>query len=706
MSARRSRGCRFGGSARPGAPRRRTRSASRSATRTPDVYGNAALPNLQPPDVVVDGPHTSIAPIGFGPIAEQWPMRQARLSAQSVAWLERRYADMLPDDFDGDFFQASPADQRLEELRPNERIVLENLLRQHPRLVTSLPGHVPVAFVDAPGAAPFELRLVADTLWIDSDRGVCTVTWRGTLPLRDPAQQGRIVIGLSEPGTRLTWADLHRHRDPRTAQPSQVNEVAASRVKRPTLPFAIPSGGTIDVPSRPPPARKRDDMTETLTDEDDEFSGARTVLPFNRRPRGEGGSSAPLPAAGRPAQSAPPPPITQPPIAQPPIAPPAMAMPASANVDAAASPWATASPGRPPPVMGDMGRSAAYQPPPAPALASSPSSAAPVDNVSEAPRGGWGPPNGRSAGEPMVEFRRDVSDAAQRGVVAASNAAADAARTPMNESAASPARPANSEGERLAVGFDLFWYDAQKLPRMRSALAPRGSARFERDWSVPEGSDRDEIGARERGEVLRLLSRTQITDVTRVGGVLSSRGFDADGGFEPPIVVLAGELRVPFEKHEWLAAIAAIAAAFGSTDKKLKDALALATELAPAGSKAPPDLLDAAVARIREAFDGVYRGMSGPYLDARAERSLLVERRFQAREVFGQPCIRGELGGDARGPGSELPFYMPEALRQRWPLFSRLSIRAIVELRHREDEGETHAHAALALAVAREIRRS
>ena len=91
--------------------------------------------------------------------------------------------------------------------------------------------------------------------------------------------------------------------------------------------------------------------------------------------------------------------------------------------------------------------------------------------------------------------------------------------------------------------------------------------------------------------------------------------------------------------------------------------------------------------------------MSGPYLDARAERSLLVERRFQAREVFGQPCIRGELGGDVRGPGGELPFYMPEALRQRWPLFSRLSIRAIVELRHREDEGETHAHAAVALAV-------
>ncbi len=38
--------------------------------RAPDVYGNVALPNLQPGDVVVDGPHASIPPIGFGPIAE------------------------------------------------------------------------------------------------------------------------------------------------------------------------------------------------------------------------------------------------------------------------------------------------------------------------------------------------------------------------------------------------------------------------------------------------------------------------------------------------------------------------------------------------------------------------------------------------------------------------------------------------------------
>ncbi len=237
--------------------------------------------------------------------------------------------------------------------------------------------------------------------------------------------------------------------------------------------------------------------------------------------------------------------------------------------------------------------------------------------------------------------------------------------------------------------------------RSPPAAAPASSA----TGRSPRAPDRDEEGARERSEILRLLSRTPVTDVSKVGAALG-RGFDSDGGFEPPIVVLAGEVRVPFEKHEWLASIASIAGAFGSSDKKLKEALALAAELAPAGAKAPPDLLDAAVSRIREAFDGVYRGMSGPYLDTRAERSLLVERKFQSREVFGHLTIRGELGGDARTPGSELPFYMPEALRQRWPLFSRLPIRAIVELRHREDEGEASAYGALAHAVAREIRRS
>ena len=34
-------------------------------------------------------------------------------------------------------------------------------------------------------APPVELPLTADTLWIDTNRGVCTVTWRGQLRLTD-----------------------------------------------------------------------------------------------------------------------------------------------------------------------------------------------------------------------------------------------------------------------------------------------------------------------------------------------------------------------------------------------------------------------------------------------------------------------------------------------------------------------------------------
>ena len=204
--------------------------------RAPDVYGNAPLPNLQPPDVVVDGS------AHLDPADRLRTDRRAMADAAgaSVA-AERRLARaaLRPTCCSGTTSTAissrhRPADQRLEELRAERADRPRELAPSAPTAGDLAAGtHVPVAFVDAPGAAPFELRLVADTLWIDTDRGVCTVTWRGTLPLRDPAQAGRIVVGLSEPGTRLTWADLHRHRDPRTVQPVPVNEVAASRVKRP-----------------------------------------------------------------------------------------------------------------------------------------------------------------------------------------------------------------------------------------------------------------------------------------------------------------------------------------------------------------------------------------------------------------------------------------------------------------------------------------
>ena len=35
---------------------------------------------------------------------------------------------------------------------------------------------------------------MADTLWIDSDRGICTMVWRGRLALRSAREAGRVAF--------------------------------------------------------------------------------------------------------------------------------------------------------------------------------------------------------------------------------------------------------------------------------------------------------------------------------------------------------------------------------------------------------------------------------------------------------------------------------------------------------------------------------
>ena len=70
--------------------------------------------------------------------AGEAPPRPRRLG------LPRRGAGLpLPADLDNGFFNVAPPDQQTDAIRANERVVLENLLRDHPRLVTSLAPVTP-----------------------------------------------------------------------------------------------------------------------------------------------------------------------------------------------------------------------------------------------------------------------------------------------------------------------------------------------------------------------------------------------------------------------------------------------------------------------------------------------------------------------------------------------------------------------------------
>lgn len=157
-----------------------------------DRHGRRSLPNVEPPGWSVDA---KLPPIGLGPLAADWPSRRARLSPSqdepfSPGWHERPF----PESVDVGFFQTAPADQRLEELPRDAVITLEHLHRETSRLETRLEEVRPTATVEVRGRPAREVALRADTLWIDTDRAICAVVWRGHATVASREEEGIVTV--------------------------------------------------------------------------------------------------------------------------------------------------------------------------------------------------------------------------------------------------------------------------------------------------------------------------------------------------------------------------------------------------------------------------------------------------------------------------------------------------------------------------------
>lgn len=202
--------------------------------------GAILLPNLQPPELSIR-PGEPIPPIGFGPIAPTWPERRAALGRHAGSWPQPSWTSQpIPEGVSPGYFNAAPADQQLDAIRETEFLLLENLHPEHPRLMTALPGVKPKALIERPGVAPEELRMTADTLWIDTDRSLCTLTWRAQVPLSHRAEAGRVVIAIER-------ADASKAGPPAapleaSGDPSQTLSLPMSPL-RPTMPFVEGSSG-------------------------------------------------------------------------------------------------------------------------------------------------------------------------------------------------------------------------------------------------------------------------------------------------------------------------------------------------------------------------------------------------------------------------------------------------------------------------------
>ncbi|APR86598.1 Uracil-DNA glycosylase, family 4 [Minicystis rosea] len=706
-----------------------------------DGYGRLTLPNLQAPGARVKGPE-GLEPIGFGPLSPRWPQRAEKLGRYAASWSPRDWNTRpLPGDIDLAHFNVAPPDQQVPVLRDNERLVLENLHREHPRLMTSLPGIRPCAFVEGRTGAPFRLPMHADTLWIDSDRGIMTVTWRRQLPLDRPDEQGRVVLAMEQPGQTLSWSDvearLHADSkpDPETIAPpppSSERTSAALRVRPPsvTLPFASvesPTASTMQFAQPTPRAEivGRDSALPFSSPPSSGphsppiSSGASVLMspPWAAKPpaRSEpdsavyavGPSSAALPPAGAkpssvtlPPAVAPPPPagslatsVTLPatPVAPlPTIAPPGIAPPpAITPPPAIPPPAAVAPPAIAPPAIAPP---AAVAPPPAIespwATGISGSAAAPPPPASATPFVG-------------------MAAASAAGVLAASTVAKEAwARpepikiAPVPVAAPAPV-PAPSGGSEI---LELLWFDPESVPRIRrmrewkpilDALEQRP---VDRDLDDPALAS-EPMEMEDRREVFEILVHAASTDAAGVDRTLF-RGVRPDGKFVPQITLIVADLTFPFDELGTLkATVSTVGPLVTPADEALKAAVESAKEfLKTADELTPPSVAENMTARVREAWSQSKRTLPETHLEEQTDRVLLSQRRYQKRIVFGAPHLRCLARIDDAPP---IPAYLPESLAKKLPMFQRFRGRLIAEVHQQADQYETHAAALRVVALAR-----
>ncbi len=711
-----------------------------------DAYGRRTLPNLEPPGTLDAERGGEIAAVGFGPIAARWPMRRDKLGANPIDFADERWTEVpLGADLDGSYFQSAPLDQQVEELRPDEPIVLEHMHPEHERLATRLPGVFPRARVEIEGMPPWELGLVADTLWIDTNRGICTLTWRGQLPLDGRDQPGAILIGSERPGEPVRYPDPPRRPSPPllastpppgdddndnelTQTTDEALRVTGAHVlpSVPALPFAPSTGAPPPVPRsapKPRPARPVDDPDETVLMHAPKVRG--------RMPTWLGGASVEAPPVATQATDnapriappiAPPPPVTQllrgafhAPSQTPSVGLPGVVAPPSTALPPAPPP--SRSP-MPPPVGTTLGQVAVLEASkhrPAAPLSSAP---APVPHTHEKAPARAGKPDPRT-----------LATAAFLGAAEASNAAATLLVKESHdkpERGGAPAQAAAQAPGRMLV--DFLWFSPELSPRLeenetwKRILAPdkpEEEAEPEPEVFAPDPENPDALPPpprkkrkrppekektpeeRSKEEKLRVSKVLMRTAPTLDAEAALFGALNDDGMLEPPLCVVAGELELPFDEVETLKVLTSAATPLAMGDKKLKETLDLANEAlgTPLGSS--PEVAANFAMRVRDAWNKANRMLPPDYLDVHSRRVLLEQRKYQLRELVGASWIRALLHGSSGE--RPVPTYLPAELLKKLPLFMKFSVRMIVELLPQQDQNEAHAVAMRVLALARTV---
>lgn len=153
----------------------RKHSSNEAITGTP-------LPNTEDIKRAVKSPDGDYAPMSFGPIGRNWEPRYRYAGTYDDEWLEKHFP-FLPPDFDEQYYQSAPLDQRFPGPLGGHEVTLVNLTPDGRRSFKIPALEAPVVVFPKKGERE-DLTATLDTLVIEPDEDRLTMNWRVARPLR------------------------------------------------------------------------------------------------------------------------------------------------------------------------------------------------------------------------------------------------------------------------------------------------------------------------------------------------------------------------------------------------------------------------------------------------------------------------------------------------------------------------------------------
>ncbi len=277
---------------------------------------------------------------------------------------------------------------------------------------------------------------------------------------------------------------------------------------------------------------------------------------------------------------------------------------------------------------------------------------------------------------------------------------------PVLTPALKPAQPAQRATPRRRVPdevVELLWYDESATERLRRrwrplceelAFAPRDDHH--------DLATQDPKTARDHHTHFGVLTEGPLEGADGLRRTLRE-AISEQGRFTPPLALVGGVLRFPFDEVAVLRATHAMLKPIAGDDKKLKSTLTQVEELlASPVLSGSTDTVSNLTSVLRKRYDATRRTITLEYIDETIDRLMLEQRCYQKRTLFGAEQIRALL--TLRGADKPVPTYLPATLANTLPMLHSIPVRVIAETHIKQDQYEQHPHALRVITLGRVIK--